>query len=719
MSGATRGFYDRVEGLLTRMYYSLNEEDFNCWAVISRYYSFRDHRKVLFGLNFFMAVVNVVLTAYTVYLAFLFYDDYYRNVWIGFAGLSCLFVTLATVSIIGMRGAHLVSLDHLLTYFWGVVVFCGPLILGVIACVDFYEYIDVWFKHQWELDNFANMRELFCAVYTEEDENAVGKCAAPLTGGADWCIANYNATDCGDYRDSSIFEAVEWCRQLSLVQAIIFGTEAGLCLIALALCHRIITDQVLTQSMNEVINYLLLLPIGTCAGLAYYLWWLNDYEADELEYFWLANSFMYVAIAQIVALPLGIVAGKLKNKWMLQLYIVLMLGILAAMILNGTICIIFAGILAEVFVPTTKEFGEIACDKNLTGCCCCSELIEDSLNRCPEWEADEIMSLLVLDMKISGVAAFGCALYPAGAFIIAVLVRAALANYKSDYVGVGKILSEEEKLEEEEGQEQKRQYNGQGLQERGGGQGEKGDSSSSPRGGASFMPSTSTREAAIVDPSGSGSLSSAAIKYFPAAFTSKSSSSGGSSSSNNNSSDLAPRGGGGSEVGSSLLSIFGSVGSVAAATNAAAGTATGKGDKSKVRGVHSLLGTEERGGEEDEDEDEDEDHALRRTPSADSLYSAKDRESSPDLSSMTKLVHRVGAHSHSPDDANSGAVELSTQHRGYSSTVEVAQGVAPRALGLGHHRGGDSSSGWYDTVGGYPSDHHSDHSEDENDEEEN
>lgn len=451
MSGRGARLFDRFEGYVTRLYYSLNEENFDCLAVISRYYNFRDHRKVLFGINLFMTVVSVILTGYTVYLAYLFYDVEQATVWIAWVGFGAIFLLFASFCIVGMRGAHLVSLDHLLAYFWCMVIFIAPFVLGVIACIDFYEYIDVWFKHQWEMDNFANMRQLFCEVYTDEDPDAIDKCSSPLTGGNDWCLAKYNTTDCSYFRDKSIDEAVDYCRNLSLVQAIIFGTFAGLCSIAVALCHRIITDEVLTKSMNEFINVLLLIPVATCAGLAFYLWWLNDYTAKELEYFWLANSFMGVAIAQVVALPLGFFAGRLKSKWMLQLYIFLMLCILTTMVLNGALCIIFAGILAEVFVPTTKEFGDIACDKNLVGCCCCDYTTEVD-TRCPEWEDEEIMSLLVLDMKISGIAALGSALYPVGALIIAVMTRAALANYKLDYVGVGKTLTEDEKLEEQGGQ---------------------------------------------------------------------------------------------------------------------------------------------------------------------------------------------------------------------------------------------------------------------------
>lgn len=448
MSGA-ESFTDRLESLASRLYYSLNEEDFNCWAVLSRLYSFRDHRKVLFVINLILCVASIILAGFATFLAYLFYDEYYYTVWLTWVGIGATFIMFVTVCIIGMRGAYLVSLDHLLTYFWGAVVFTGPLLLAVIFCLDFYDYMLVWFRHQWELDNFEQMRSIFCE--DSADPDAVGKCAAPLIDTEPWCLANYNATDCMTFRTTGIENAVSAGRQATLTQAIVCAAELGLIAIALALCHRIITDQVLTQSMNEVINYLLILPIGASGSLAYYLWWLTDFDADELEYSWLPSSFVAGAVGIFVALPLGIAAGKFKNKWMLQVYIALMLGVLGTMILNGTISIIFAGILEEVFTPTTSELGEIACDKALTGCCCCGTGYDDVENRCPEWQDYEIISLLVLDLKISGITSFGCILYIIGAIIIAILVRTALANYKVDYVGMGKTLEDDEAEAEREG----------------------------------------------------------------------------------------------------------------------------------------------------------------------------------------------------------------------------------------------------------------------------
>lgn len=42
-----------------------------------------------------------------------------------------LFIAIA--AIIGMRGAHLVNLELLLTYFWGIIISISPLGIGLFV----------------------------------------------------------------------------------------------------------------------------------------------------------------------------------------------------------------------------------------------------------------------------------------------------------------------------------------------------------------------------------------------------------------------------------------------------------------------------------------------------------------------------------------------------------------------------------------------------------
>jgi len=116
--------------------------------VFKKYSDFRDSRKVLFSINLIIAVCSLALAAFSAYLAWLLYDPNIYSTWINWMGLSIVGLSLAVTCIVGMRGAHLVSLDLLLTYFWGITVFVAPLLLGIVACFDFYEYLNVFFAHQ-------------------------------------------------------------------------------------------------------------------------------------------------------------------------------------------------------------------------------------------------------------------------------------------------------------------------------------------------------------------------------------------------------------------------------------------------------------------------------------------------------------------------------------------------------------------------------------------
>ena len=59
-------------------------------------------------------------------------------------------------------------------------------------------------------------------------------------------------------------------------------------------------------------------------------------------------------------------------------------------------------------IQNTINTGDIACRKELTGCCCCD--LQHYFDPCPEWTKDEVVSLLVLDLKMSGIIAFASVL---------------------------------------------------------------------------------------------------------------------------------------------------------------------------------------------------------------------------------------------------------------------------------------------------------------------
>jgi hypothetical protein len=82
--------------------------------------------------------------------------------------------------------------------------------------------------------------------------------------------------------------------------------QIGVCMY---LCYHILSAQVITKSMNDTMNYLLVLPIAGCAGITGYTWWMRDLAWDL---YWIPDAFLLISLMQVVLVPLGIAGGRLK-----------------------------------------------------------------------------------------------------------------------------------------------------------------------------------------------------------------------------------------------------------------------------------------------------------------------------------------------------------------------------------------------------------------------
>lgn len=279
-------------------------------------------RKVLFAINLVLSVCAMVMTTYSVYLTWLLYDPNFITGWSNWFILVVVGVFTAATAIVGMRGAHMVSLELLLSYFWSIIVLIAPILLGLFAVFNFSFYTRIWFKHQWDKDDFYPLRQLFC----DPSETANNKCLAPLfdtyvqnatayNSTQTWCLALYNATDCEDIRNDAVDLAVEWGTSLILTNTIIGVFGLSLMIISIYISVEILTHPVITQSMLEIINYLLVIPVASCVGQTIGFWWITELD---FKYTWLPRLYLALAVSQVVALPLGIVAGRLKSRALLK-----------------------------------------------------------------------------------------------------------------------------------------------------------------------------------------------------------------------------------------------------------------------------------------------------------------------------------------------------------------------------------------------------------------
>ena len=139
----------------------------------------------------------------------------------------------------------------------------------------------------------------------------------------------------------------------------------------------------------------------------------------------------------MIALPIGVIAGRLKSQPMLLFYILLATIVTCGLGSTGITSFLFAGIVTGSLSPTIAEKDYLACSGDYTGCCCCDyRLINNTFttNRCPEWSISDVVSLLQMDLKITGVVALVCMAYLVGSLTVAGLLNTDLKNYKTDYV---------------------------------------------------------------------------------------------------------------------------------------------------------------------------------------------------------------------------------------------------------------------------------------------
>jgi hypothetical protein len=304
-------------------------------------------RRLSFLLISVICASSVFISGFSIFLSNIFYNDSDPSGSVGWVGISIGGISLFFMCIVGLRGTHLVNLDLLLTYFWGITVFISALTLAVVSCFNSYIYIKIWLKHSWQKPSFKEMREYFC----EPRDTADGKCIAPINVGpiTTWCMQEFeNATDCQDIRDRAVNAAETFAKSVTLSLGLMGIINLALIMVSIYVCFKILTAPVITQSMNDVINYLLVLPMCGCIGLSIYL---GQYSV--LPYYsGLSRLHIGLAVAQFVALPLGIAAGRMKSQMMITVYLILISMITIGLIVAGSVGLIYSGLILKTFSPT-------------------------------------------------------------------------------------------------------------------------------------------------------------------------------------------------------------------------------------------------------------------------------------------------------------------------------------------------------------------------------
>ena len=130
------------------------------------------------------------------------------------------------------------------------------------------------------------MRKLFCHPSWTADS----LCLIPtsIKGGTQtsitkWCQDTYNTDTCYNTYTDAFTHALSFAESVILAQTIVSVCIVAIIFMAIFLCYRVLTAPVITESMNDIINYLLVLPISAAFGLTWYMWpW--RYEDDYCYY---------------------------------------------------------------------------------------------------------------------------------------------------------------------------------------------------------------------------------------------------------------------------------------------------------------------------------------------------------------------------------------------------------------------------------------------------
>lgn len=397
------------------------------------HFSPRQYLKLsIYGIN----ICALLILSDCLFLTLMFYNPKILGSTASWLSIAVAAIALWVMSIIGLRGSYLVSLELLLSYFWGVSVFISALTLAVVSCLDSYLYMDIWVRHSWEEPVFSWLRSLYC----RPQSTASGKCLAPIVANVtDWCVANFNSTDCSTIRREAVVRTESLLQTLTLSLGLVEIVTIILIFVSIYMCFKILTPPVITQSMNDIINYLLLLPMAACVGLS---WYLLQFANQSTYFEILAYLFIALAVGQVIALPLGIAAGRLKSLTLISFYVLLIFMITMGYLGGAIMGLLFA---KKIFdgnqQPTLLQTENIACQKTL-GCCCCNQkgasenrnhtmITGTTFNRCPEWTNTEIITLLSLDLKISAFVAIVSVIYLTGALTVGLIVWQNLRNYKS------------------------------------------------------------------------------------------------------------------------------------------------------------------------------------------------------------------------------------------------------------------------------------------------
>jgi len=159
-----------------------------------------------------------------------------------------------------VRDVNLVGANRYWIALNWVLPFLG---FAAVALFDYFDVTNVWIIHWWREPIMAWFRRRYCVPGTYTT-----LCTVPQsTNETEWCLVNYNATNCAALRDEAQYKT-------NVAILIVFYLTAICCIfllvmisLALHTLERIMTKPIVAKQRKNAIPYLVTLPMLGCFGL--------------------------------------------------------------------------------------------------------------------------------------------------------------------------------------------------------------------------------------------------------------------------------------------------------------------------------------------------------------------------------------------------------------------------------------------------------------------
>uniref|UniRef100_A0A7S2JSH7 Uncharacterized protein n=2 Tax=Leptocylindrus danicus TaxID=163516 RepID=A0A7S2JSH7_9STRA len=340
------------------------------------------------------------------------------------------------------RSVRNVDILGSLRYYWFMVWIIPIELFFAITLFDYHRVTEVWVVHWWTTEEFTWFREQFCSEGT-----ANGKCNGPELYIDQWCINQYNSTDCGAIQDN----AQMYMMASSYIFFTINAVWALILTILLYLSHRllenILTTPIIRESTSKNLPIWLILPIAGCiyTGATLMLSPTAIFFNVGIELKWIAVTYLVSAGTFFITAALGwgianvpIMSAAHKRRQLFAVHLFICTVVLTIISVSAIFCasLIYSSTFLDLDL-SSEEVSLIACKIDTADSCSGCNKDNDgtlSIPVCPEWSEDDVVKVICTQLKQSAILAAIFFIYALSALQFGFILRRHIKAYQIDYV---------------------------------------------------------------------------------------------------------------------------------------------------------------------------------------------------------------------------------------------------------------------------------------------